>query len=287
LARLAACDNRIWVLDGDLGDSNGAALFAARWPERFVAAGIAEQSMVSMAAGMASCGARPWVFSFAAFLSCRAYDQVRVSVSQALQPVTLVGSHAGGCSGHNGKTHASLNDVALMASLPQMSVWAPAGPGDVRHAVNEILREGRPAYLRLPRLPLNDLAGEPGTWRRLTGRGTTVLLGAGFGSHLALATATLLRDRRIETAVIHCQRIAPLPPSLVQTLADAERVFVVDDHSTFGGLASLLQRLGLGPKIYALGWPPDWPAESGSDEALLAAHGLDPPGLAEAVIEAM
>ena len=112
LSRLAETDERIRVLDGDLADSDGALHFAERHPDRFLMAGIAEQSMVSVAAGMASCGLRPWVFSFAAFLCYRAYDQVRVSVSQAGQPVTLVGSHSGGLSSRNGKTHAALNDIA-------------------------------------------------------------------------------------------------------------------------------------------------------------------------------
>src|SRR5687767_4405253 len=90
------------VLDGDLADSDGAIHFARACPERFLMAGIAEQNMVSVAAGMAACGLRPWVFSFAAFLCYRAYDQIRVCLGQTRQPVVLVGSHAGGLSGRNG-----------------------------------------------------------------------------------------------------------------------------------------------------------------------------------------
>jgi transketolase C-terminal domain/subunit len=111
LARLADQDDRIWALDGDLGDSDGALHFARRHSRRFVMAGIAEQTMVSLAAGMASCGKRPWVFSFAAFLCYRAYDQIRVCLSQADQPVTLVGSHSGGCTGHNGCSHSTERSV--------------------------------------------------------------------------------------------------------------------------------------------------------------------------------
>src|SRR5690349_18346972 len=114
LAVMAEIDQTICVLDGDLADSDGAHWFAERHPSRFFMAGIAEQAMVSMAAGMASCGLRPFVFSFAAFLCYRGYDQVRMGLSQARQPVTLIASHSGGATGRNGPSHAALNDLALM-----------------------------------------------------------------------------------------------------------------------------------------------------------------------------
>jgi transketolase len=283
LARLADGDERIWAIDGDLADSDGAEDFAARHPDRFLAAGIAEQSMVSMAAGMASCGLRPWVFSFAAFLTYRAYDQVRVCVSQARQPVILVGSHAGGCAGPNGKTHACVSDVALMASLGQLSVWAPAGPADVRYAVRRITADGGAAYVRLPRRAVADVAPEPAPWCVVRRGGPTVLLGTGLGTHLAAGAAEVLAGRGLETTVVHCHQIAPLPAQLVEALAGHERVLVVEDHSSFGGLASLLDRRGLRAEVIALGWPPGWGGQSGDDEALLARHGLDAEGIAASV----
>src|SRR5205085_12498689 len=127
VAALASVDRRIWVIDGDLGDSYGVDDLATRNRSiRFIQAGIAEQTMVAVAGGIAACGLRPWVFSFAAFLCCRAYDQIRICVSQTELPVVLIGSHAGGCNGINGKTHSILNDVAIMSTLPNINVWAPA-----------------------------------------------------------------------------------------------------------------------------------------------------------------
>src|SRR4051812_32039274 len=127
VSSLACADDRIWVVDGDLGDSYGLDDAAIRkLGDRFIQAGIAEQTMVGLAAGLAACGLRPFVFSFAAFLCCRAYDQIRVCVSQTELPVVFVGSHAGGCNASNGKTHSIVNDVAIMATLPNVDVWAPA-----------------------------------------------------------------------------------------------------------------------------------------------------------------
>jgi transketolase len=285
LAELAAADDRIWALDGDLADSDGADCFAARHPDRFLAAGIAEQSMVSMAAGMASCGLRPWVFSFAAFLTYRAYDQMRVCVSQARQPVALVGSHAGGCAGPNGKTHACVSDIAAVGSLGGVAIWAPAGPEDARYAVRRIAADGGPAYLRLPRRPVADLACEPAPCCVVRRGGPTVLLGTGLGTHLAVSAADVLAGRGIDVTVVHCQQVAPLPAQLDGMLAGSERVFVVEDHATFGGLASLLAGRGVDAEVVALGWPPGWDGQSGDDEALLARHGLDAEGIAARVEE--
>jgi transketolase len=288
LARLGEHDGRIWVLDGDLGDSNGAARFAERHPERFVMAGIAEQTMVSVAAGMAGCGRRPWVFSFAAFLCCRAYDQIRVCLSQANQPVTLVGSHSGGCASRNGRSHAALNDLSLMTSLPNMTVWAPADPADVRLAVGSILREDRPAYVRLPRRTVDALPGSPARCRWLTDPAPVALLGTGLGTHFAVAAAAELTRRAQPVGVLHCPHVVPLPHAELTTLlGDVEHLFTVEDHYPAGGLGSLLQDAHVTPQLTAIGWPAHWTGQSGDDEDLLTAHRLDPHSLADRVLAAL
>ena len=269
------------MLDGDLADSDGALHFAERHPDRFLMAGIAEQSMVSVAAGMASCGLRPWVFSFAAFLCYRAYDQVRVSVSQAGQPVTLVGSHSGGLSSRNGKTHAALNDIALMASLPHMTVWAPAGPREVAFAVDSILAAGAPLP-QVPRRTLEDLPLIP-TAPALRWLGTPAgrLRRTGLGNHLAWKRRPPARRRHRGLPSLHIRQSRRSPhgrrtPSPASRPCSSSRTHVV-----FGGLASLLQ--GLGPATRGLrvlrsvpfGWPLGW-AGSPATTSLLRLHGLAP-----------
>jgi len=286
LSELATLDSRICALDGDLADSDGAIHFAQTHPERFIMAGIAEQSMVSLAAGMASCGRRPWVFSFGAFLCYRAYDQVRVCLSQSRQPVTLVGSHTGGCSARNGKTHASLNDIALMASLPNMHLWSPADPEDLKFAMRNILADDNPAYLRLPRRPLEqELPGPPSLYR-WSGEPTRVaMLSTGLGTHLALAAQAKLAQCGLDIGVLHCLLVSPLPPGLLEELKNVDTLFVVEDHYRFGGLASIIQHSGFQGQVISRGWSNSWTAQSGSDEKLLEMHGLAPHQLAEAVYE--
>ena len=287
LADEAERDPRIWVLDGDLADSDGAVHFERRHPERFVMAGIAEQAMVSMAAGMASCGLRPFVFSFAAFLAYRAYDQVRVGLSQAGMPVTLVGSHGGGCASRNGKTHAAINDLAAMASLPRLEVWAPAGPREVRHACREILAGDQPAYLRLPRRPLDDLPGEPAPARWLEPRRPVSLAGCGLGTHLAAAAHRRLAAEGHALGLLHVARPKPLPEDLGATLGGVDTLFVIEDHYGFGGLGSLLQQLDLPLRVVPLGWPAEWAGKSGADDDLLALGGLDAETLARRIRPAL
>ncbi|HEX8500608.1 MAG TPA: transketolase C-terminal domain-containing protein [Pyrinomonadaceae bacterium] len=285
LSELALDDARIRVLDGDLADSDGAIHFAERFPERFTMAGIAEQSMISVAAGMASCGLRPWVFSFGAFLCYRAYDQIRVCLSQTRMPVTLVGSHTGGCSARNGKTHAALNDVALMSSLPHMRIWSPGDPADLRFAMRAISAADGPAYLRLPRRPLEALPGEPAACRWLGAPHPIALLATGLGTHLALAAREELARRGLPVGVLHCQQLAPLPTgALSEALDHCELIFVVEDHYTFGGLASLVQHAGPRARIVPLGWPTHWSGQSGSDEDVLDGLGLSPAHLATTIL---
>lgn len=283
LSERARVDPRIWVLDGDLADSDGAGHFAEHHPERFLTCGIAEQAMVSVAAGMASCGLRPFVFSFAAFLCCRAYDQIRVSVAQTRQPVTLVGSHSGGCASRNGKTHAVLNDVALIASLPGVEVWAPAGPAEARFACRTVLGRSGPAYLRLPRRPLDDLPGEPAPFRWLSEPAPVALLGTGFGTHLAFEAQRLLAAGGSPVGTLHCPQVAPLPGGLGEALDTVRELFVVEDHARFSGLAARLRELDPPCRIHSVGWPPAWPGQSGEDHELLRLHGLAPEQIAALV----
>jgi transketolase len=284
LARLADDAPRLWVLDGDLADSDGAIHFAERHPERFLMAGIAEQNMVSVAAGMASAGLSPWVFSFAAFLCYRAYDQIRVCLSQARQPVVLVGSHSGGASGRNGKTHAALNDLSLMLSLPHLQVFAPGDFGDVDLAVQTLTSSGltTPAYLRMPRRPLTPadaLPGISGPMRWLRPKAPITLVSTGIASHWALSTARHLEALGHEVGVLHCLQLAP-PPPLREALAGVEQIFVIEDHHPHGGLASLLHRVALPAVVRSFGWPHDWSGKSGSDDDLRAAAGLSDQALA-------
>lgn len=288
LAQIAETNSQIWVLDGDLADSDGAEIFAHRHRERFVNVGIAEQAMVSVAAGMAACGLRPWVFSFAAFLCCRAYDQIRVCVSQTHLPVVLVGSHAGGLSNKNGKSHTVLNDIALMTTLPCLEVWAPADRDDAVFCVEQINAIRRAAYIRLPREPLPPIGGTSANIRWLGKPCRLAIISAGLSSHWATATAALLRSRDIEIEVLHFCQIWPIDSVYVgELLGEVDWAFVLEDHYSLGGLASILLSLDLPLRIVSLAWPSEWSGQSGNPPDVLKMFQLDPAGIAERISAAI
>jgi transketolase len=286
LSELAANDSRVVVLDGDLADSDGAIHFARALPDRFLMAGIAEQSMVSVAAGMAATGLRPWVFSFAAFLCYRAYDQIRICLSQANQPVVLVGSHAGGLAGRNGKTHAALNDLALMLSLPAMNVWAPADFADAELSTRMALAENAPAYIRMPRRQFApDATGLPGSaapLRWILPSAQLTLVSTGLATHWALGAASILRERGLKVGLLHCLRLKP-NASLAAELSGARMIVTVEDHCLHGGLGTLVRQACPAVQVISHGWPDEFTGKSGSDSELLHAHHLTGRQLADAI----
>ncbi len=284
LADLASGDGRIWVLDGDLGDSYGLERFIARHPKRFVNCGIAEQTMVSAAAGMAACGARPFVFSFASFVCYRAYDQIRTCISQTNLPVTIVGSHAGGCGGRNGKSHVALNDIALLTTLPNMTVWSPCDADDVHLALTSTLKSSRPAYIRLPRDPVPTLSVAPAPMRWIGRPHPVALCGHGYSTHWALAAQADLATAGHDVGVFSMQQLWPIDDVLLKSLlAGVELLIVIEDHYRMGGISSLLSTVGACPNILSVGWPDTWSGQSGDSDTLRKKYGLDAGSLCELV----
>lgn len=283
LVEKAKTDRSIWVLDGDLADSDGADTFAEHNPN-FIQAGIAEQNMISMAAGLATTNCRPWVFSFAAFLCFRGYDQIRASLSHTCLPVVLVGSHAGACTGRNGKSHASLNDIAVMSSLPNIQIWTPGDASDVHYAVDAISKERLPAYLRCPRDAVALLPGQSNFIRWIGKPSKTALFSHGYSTHWALAVQEELKSYGIEIGILHFCKLWPLNKDLVDELTKGvETAYVIEDHYPLGALASFLQYMKCGFETVSLAWPLDWHSQSGVAAELLQFHGLDAKSVAERI----
>ena len=285
LSTHAELDSRIRVLDGDLCDSDGAIEFARRRSEQFIMAGIAEQNMVSMAGGMAAVGLRPWVFSFAAFLAYRACDQIRVSVCQPSLPVVLVGSHAGGLLGRNGKTHTALNDVAVLGTFPNMELWAPADEIDVALAVRTSTARDSPTYIRLPRLAFGSgdvLAAEEGLVRWIRPIQQTVIVSTGLGTRWACEAVSELEEGfGVAVGLLHLPRVQPLPQ--LPSFDGVKTIVIVEDHVQLGGLGSRLLHAGLGKRIIVVGWPMSFTGQSGSDSDLRRANHLSSRHIAEVV----
>ena len=153
LVELIDRDERVYVLDGDLANSTKADKISRERSERFLQMGIAEQNMMGVAAGMASCGLVPWLSSFACFLVNRDLDQLRVVVAQPNLPVKIAGAYSGLLTGKTGKTHQEVSDLSVMRAMPNMTVLSPADAVEVRAAMIAANDSDGPVYIRLTRDP--------------------------------------------------------------------------------------------------------------------------------------
>jgi len=290
LARLGATEPRIVVLDADLFRSTRTRLFAEKFPDRFFEMGIAEQDMVSTAAGLAMAGRIAFANSFAVFITGRAFDQVRQQVALPALNVRLCGSSAGLTLGADGATHQSVVDVALMRSLPNMTVVVPCDGPETERAVEASLSHQGPIYLRLSRYDtpawtsrVTDFAiGKASCLRE--GRDVTIAA-TGVIMGEALAASDLLAARGISAEVLDVHTIKPLDAeAILASAAKTGRVLTVEEHSIIGGLGSavcevIAERADNRIPVRRLGIR-DTFGESGSADELLELHRLTAPHIA-------
>lgn len=295
LFELAEKDRNVVALDCDLGRSTRSFRISEADPDRFIELGIAEQDMISTAAGLASEGKIVFANSFAVFLTGRAYDQIRQQVSLAGTNVKLCGSSAGITQGPDGATHQSVTDLSLMRGLPNMTVLVPADARQAELAVRAAHRKEGPFYIRLSRMLTGLLTGENADFElgraQLLRAGTDVaLLGTGPILQEVLVAAEHLNRVGLSAGVYNFHTIKPLDVNCLRKIfGDHRLVITVEEHSIIGGLGSavaemlaelrdqkkkpLLQRLGV----------QDTFGESGTAEELLKLHGLDGVSICAAV----
>ncbi|MBM4032240.1 MAG: transketolase family protein [Planctomycetes bacterium] len=290
LARLGGVEPRIVVLDADLFRSTRTSLFAERFPDRFFEMGIAEQDMVSTAAGLAMAGKIAFANSFAVFITGRAFDQVRQQVALPALNVRLCGSSAGLTLGADGATHQSVVDVALMRSLPNMTVIVPCDGSETERVVEASLKHQGPIYLRLSRYEtpawtsgIRDFAIGKAICLR-EGRDITIAA-CGVIMGEALAAADLLAEKGISAEVLDVHTIKPLDTdTILASAAKTGRVLTIEEHSIIGGLGSavceaIAERADRHVPVRRLGIR-DTFGESGTADELLEVHGLTAPHIA-------
>lgn len=242
-------DPRVVVLDADLGKATKAAAFKKVCPERFIDAGIAEQDMVGMAAGLAAAGMIPVASTFSVFLTGRAFDQVRNTVAYAKLNVKLVGTHAGVTVGYDGGTHQAVEDIALMRSLPNMVVLNPADAREAELAVKAAIEHVGPVYLRISRVASPDIHGggyrfEIGKGQILKEGGDVALIATGIMTAKALEAAKLLEADGVRATVVNMPSIKPIDRDLVVEVAKKTgKVVTCEEHSVIGGLGSAVSEV--------------------------------------------
>jgi len=291
LVELAAGNPDILVLDADLATSTRADAFAAAYPDRFLEMGIAEQGMVSTAAGLSFTGFVPWLSSFAIFFSNRALDQVRMSVAQTHANVKIGAAYSGLKAGLAGKTHVDVSDIATIRAMPGMTLLCPADATEVAAMTRWATAFVGPVYLRLDREAGPDVFGpdyvfEPGRVILLR-EGTEVLLvSTGQQTARTLAAAELLGQQGISAGVLHVPSIKPVDAEAVAAAcANYPVIVTTEEHSVIGGLGGLVAEIVTGAEprpVIRIGVQDAW-VESAPNAWLLERHGLTPERVAERV----
>ena len=245
LAQLGAEDDRIVVLDADLAESTKTCVFQKAFPERHFDCGIAEANMVSIAAGLAASGMIPFVSSFAMFAAGRAYEQIRNSVGYPHLNVKICASHAGISVGEDGATHQCNEDIALMRTIPGMTVINPADDVEAKAAVLAMADYVGPTYMRFGRLA-TPIFNDKDTYKFELGKGVQLrdgdditIVATGLMVAQALEAADALKGQGINARVINIHTIKPIDKDIIIKAAkETGKIVTVEEHSIIGGLGS-------------------------------------------------
>jgi transketolase len=293
LAKLGETNAEIVVVDGDVHNSTHTEFFMKKFPDRFFNVGIAESDMVGIAGGLAASGKRPWVSSFACFIMCNAYDQLRMSVAFPCLDVKVCGTHAGISIGEDGPSQMGIEDVSLACSLPYFTVVVPADEVSTDKAVHALAAIKTPAYLRAgrPKVPIVYEQGcdfRLGKAIRLRDGKDVTLIANGLMVAPALEAAERLTGIGVQARVLDMHTVKPLDDAAVlEACRDTQRIVVAEEHLAHGGLGSVVamsvaRQHPTPMRFVNIG---DRFAESGDEKGLLKKYGLTADDIVRAATE--
>jgi transketolase len=249
LVELGKKNKDIVVFDADLAGATKTQLFAKEFPDRFFDMGIAEQNMMSTAAGMSTCGKIPYVSTFAVFAAGRAYDQIRNSICYPNLNVKICATHAGITVGEDGATHQMIEDLSLMRTLPNMKVMCTSDDIQTKWAVEEISKIEGPVYLRLCRAKSQTIYDENTKFEigkaMQIGDGTDgTIFATGIVVQEAIKAKEKLAKNGINIRVVDVHTIKPIDEEMIIKCAkETKRLISIEDHNIIGGLGSAISEV--------------------------------------------
>ena len=294
LMKHAAEDKDIVVLCSDSRGSASLAPFAEKYPSQFVEVGIAEQDLVSISAGLAKCGKKAFAASPACFLSTRSFEQIKVDCAYSDTNVKLIGISGGVSYGALGMSHHSAQDIAAVASLPNMRVYLPSDRFQTEKLIEALLQDNKPAYIRVGRNPVEDIYSEnnvPFEMNRatvLSEGNDAVLIACGEMVKPALEASELLKKDGISCTVLDMYCVKPLDRDAVVKAAERSRLVVtVEEHSPYGGLGSMVaQTVSASHPVKVINMSlPDAPVITGTSREVFDYYNLNAEGIRKTVIE--
>ncbi|MEM0529190.1 transketolase C-terminal domain-containing protein [Zongyangia sp. HA2173] len=290
LVEAANTDKDIVVLCSDSRGSASLTNFANAHPDQFVETGIAEQNLVSMASGLASCGKKAFAASPACFLSTRSFEQCKVDVAYSNTNVKLIGISGGISYGSLGMTHHSAQDIAALAAVPNMRVYLPSDRLQTEILIKELLKDNKPAYIRVGRNAVEDVY-EEGNVPFVMDKATCVhegndiaIIATGEMVKPSLDAAKMLEAEGISCRVLDMYSVKPIDKeAVIQAAEETQAIITVEEHSIFGGLGSMVCQIVSEhcPKKVINMALPDEPAIAGNSAEVFGYYGLDKEGIAK------
>ena len=282
-------DKRIVVLDADLRGSTKSCYFAKEFPERFFEMGIAEQNMISTAAGLSLTGKIPFVNTFAVFATGRPYDQIRQGVALPKLNVKIVGSSCGLSDYGDGATHQSVEDISIMRSIPNMVVISPVDAVETKKVVRAVVEYQGPVYIRINRndLPVLTDENEPfkiGKMNKITEGDDITIFATGFMVYQALQARGILKNKGFSSRIINVSTIKPIDVDKVKEYAkDVKGVITAEEHSIIGGLGGTICEVLSDElvKIKRVGINDKFGQSASNYEELINYYGLTPQAIVE------
>ena len=296
LVELGKVNDKVVVLDADLSKSTKTADFSKEFSDRFINMGIAEANMMCVAAGMSTCGKIPFVSTFAMFAAGRAFEQVRNSICYPNLNVKICATHAGLTVGEDGASHQSVEDLALMRAIPNMTVISPSDAVETEAAIKAVAEYNGPCYVRLGRAGVNVI-NDNAEYKFEIGKGVELrkgtdvtIVATGIMVDEALMAEEMLKAKGISANVINIHTLKPLDSELlVKAAKETKAIVTAEEHNIIGGLGSAVSEAlceEYPVPVVKVGVR-DTFGESGKPAELLEAYGLTAAKIVEAAEKAM
>jgi transketolase len=286
---LAEADPRIVTVVSDSVGSSKLGGFKKKWPDRMVNVGIAEQTVVAVGAGLANGGKIPFVSAASCFLTARALEQIKADIAYSNVNVKLIGQSSGVAYGELGPTHHSIEDMAWLRLLTNLTIMVPADPWQTEQAIRAAAAHDGPVYVRVSRMPVpalerQDARFEIGVSETLVEGTEATIIANGTMVHSAVAAARTLAAEGVSTRVVNLATISPLDEAAILSAAETGAIVTVEEGNVRGGLGGAVAEVVSANNpvpVRILGFPGFVP--TGSAEWLMEHFGLTAPGIADAV----
>lgn len=294
LMAAAADDRNVVALCSDSRGSASMTPFFNAFPQQSIEVGIAEQNLVSISAGLAKCGKKPYAFSPACFLSTRSYEQAKIDCAYSDTNVKLIGISGGVSYGALGMSHHSAQDIAAFSAIPNMRVYLPSDRHQTAKLIRALLADQKCAYVRVGRNPVEDIYSaencpfemDKATVLCDTENPVVAIVACGEMVRPAIEAAKALADSGVHTAVVDMYCVKPLDTEAILRLAPTVKGFVtVEEHAPFGGLGSMVSQVvaaNCPKKVVNLSLP-DAPVITGTSKEVFDTYGLNADGIRRAV----